>query len=65
MTGMDLCRVLKADPAFSRTPIVLVASPATAEAATAAGADAVLPEPLDPEALFAAVRRFLRGFLAS
>lgn len=60
MTGIDLCRVLKADPAFSRTPIVLVASPANAEAAAGAGADAVLAEPLDPEAVFAAVRRFLQ-----
>jgi CheY-like chemotaxis protein len=60
MTGMDLCRVLKADPAFSKMPIVLVSSAANADAAAAAGADAVLPEPLDPEALFAAVRRFLQ-----
>ena len=60
MTGMDLCRVLKADPAFSRMPIVLVASAATRDAAVHAGADAVLQEPLETDAFFAAVRRFLQ-----
>ena len=61
MTGFDLCRVLKADPAFARTPIVLVGSPDLAdEAATRVGADASLPLPLDPEAFFATVRRFLQ-----
>ncbi len=57
MTGVDLARVLKADPAFSRTPIVLVGPPGTEPAE--AGADATLPLPLDPEAFFAALRRFL------
>ncbi|HEY2797304.1 MAG TPA: response regulator [Thermoanaerobaculia bacterium] len=60
MTGMDLCRVLKADPAFSRMPIVLVAPAANKDVAAHSGADDVLPEPLEPEALFAAVRRFLQ-----
>jgi CheY-like chemotaxis protein len=60
MTGMDLCRVLKADPAFSRMPIVVVAPPAHRDAAAHAGADAILPEPLEPEALFGAIRRFLQ-----
>lgn len=60
MTGLDLCRVLKADPAFSRMPIVVVAPPGDHEAATRVGADAVLEEPLEPEAMFAAVRRFLQ-----
>jgi CheY-like chemotaxis protein len=59
MTGVDLTRVLKADPAFSRTPIVLVGPPGAEPAGIAAEADATLPLPLDPEALFAALRRFL------
>ena len=59
MTGVDLTRVLKADPAFSRTPIVLVGPPGTEPAGIAAEADATLPLPLDPEAFFAALRRFL------
>ncbi len=60
MTGVDLARVLKADPAFSRTPIVLVGPPGTEAGATAAGADATLALPLDPETFFAALRRFLQ-----
>lgn len=60
MTGVDLTRVLKADPAFSRTPIVLVGPPGTEVQAAKAGADATLPLPLDPEAFFAAIRRFLQ-----
>lgn len=60
MTGLDLCRVLKADPEFARTPIVIVGLPGTEEAARKVGADAVLPLPLDPEAFFAVVRRFLQ-----
>jgi CheY-like chemotaxis protein len=60
MTGVDLARVLKADPAFAHTPIVLVGPPGTETEAARAGADATLPLPLDPEAFFAALRRFLQ-----
>ena len=60
MTGLDLCRVLKADPAFAKTPIALVAQRDAEDAARRAGADAVLPLPLDPEAFFGIVRRFLQ-----
>lgn len=60
MTGLDLCRVLKADPAFAKTPIAVVALPGTEEEARRAGADAVLPLPLDPEAFFAVIRRYLQ-----
>jgi CheY-like chemotaxis protein len=60
MNGFDLCRVLKADPAFARTPIVIVGPPEIADEASRVGADAVLPLPLDPEAFFATVRRFLQ-----
>ena len=60
MTGVDLARVLKADPAFARTPIVLVGPPGTETQAARVGADATLPLPLDPEAFFATLRRFLQ-----
>jgi CheY-like chemotaxis protein len=59
MTGLDLCRVLKADPAYARTPIVLLAEAGVETAAAKAGADATLHLPLDPDAFFATVRRFL------
>jgi CheY-like chemotaxis protein len=60
MTGVDLARVLKADPAFARTPIVLVGTAGIENEAARVGADATLPLPLDPEAFFGAVRRFLQ-----
>ncbi len=60
MTGLDLCRVLKADPAFAKIPIVVVAPAGSEEAARRAGADETLPLPLDPEAFFATIRRFLQ-----
>lgn len=60
MTGVDLCRVLKADPGFARTPIVLVGPPAFEAEAARAGADAWLPAPLETEAFSATLRRFLQ-----
>jgi len=60
MTGLDLCRVLKADPEFAKTPIVVVGLPGIEEAAKKAGADETMRLPLDPEAFFATVRRFLQ-----
>jgi len=60
MTGVDLCRVLKADPTSSRTSIVVAGPPGSQEEALSAGADAWLPSPLEPESLFTTVRRFLQ-----
>jgi CheY-like chemotaxis protein len=60
MTGYDLCRVLKADPGSAKTPIVIVGPAGSEEPARRAGADATLPLPLDPEAFFAVLRRFLQ-----
>jgi CheY-like chemotaxis protein len=60
MTGFDLCRVLKADPEFAKTPIALVGPAGTEDAARRSGADAMLPLPLDPEAFFAVLRRLLQ-----
>ncbi|HEY3202952.1 MAG TPA: response regulator [Thermoanaerobaculia bacterium] len=60
MTGTDLCRVLKADPAFARTPIVLVGLQGAESAAASIGADATLALPLDADAFSATIRRFLQ-----
>lgn len=60
MTGMDLCRVLKADPAFAHTPIVVVGPPEAIDQAALVGADATLALPLDTEAFFSTARRFLQ-----
>ncbi len=47
LTGLELCRRLRADPATSQSRIVLMSagSPETATGALAAGADAYLPKP--------------------
>jgi CheY-like chemotaxis protein len=60
MTGIDLCRVLKADPAFAKTPLVIVGPAGIEELAKKVGADATLALPLDPEAFFATIRRYLQ-----
>src|ERR1700674_504776 len=61
MTGIDVCRVLKADPQLSRQPVVVAAgTPESAEAARRAGADATLKKPFDPPDVFDTMRKFLR-----
>jgi CheY-like chemotaxis protein/predicted RNA binding protein YcfA (HicA-like mRNA interferase family) len=58
--GLEICRQIKADPK-SHTAIIAIAAQADkAEAATAAGADAFLPRPIDPEALLSQVRKLLQ-----
>jgi CheY-like chemotaxis protein len=61
MTGIDVCRVIKADSHLARTPVVVAAaSDAAQHAAVRAGADACLPKPFDESAIFDALRRFLQ-----
>ena len=63
MTGFDVCRVIKADSHFSRTPIVVISDkPGAAEDAQRAGADECLPKPLDDAALFDSIRKHLLLF---
>lgn len=54
LSGLDLCRELRADPATSQVPIVLILSdsqPSMRELALRSGADRVLVKPCLPEAL--------------
>jgi CheY-like chemotaxis protein len=63
MTGFAVCRVLKADPHFSRTPIVLLSEKAGApEDARRAGADECLPKPFEEAAVFDSIRKHLHLF---
>ena len=63
MTGFDVCRVLKADSHFSRTPIVVLSDkPDAPEAAKRAGADEFLLKPFDEVAVFDSIRKHLRLF---
>lgn len=61
MTGIDICRVLKADSHLNRTPIIVAtADDVASTAAQRAGADACLAKPFDESAIFDALRRFLQ-----
>lgn len=63
MTGADVCRVLKADPRFARTPVVLaVGDEESAEAARRAGADGTIPRAFDETLFFDTLRKFLEVF---
>ncbi|HEX8740682.1 MAG TPA: response regulator [Casimicrobiaceae bacterium] len=62
MSGLEATRVLKATPATSTIPIVVITSFALSgdrEKAAAAGADSYLAKPYSPRELLALVRRFL------
>jgi CheY-like chemotaxis protein len=60
MTGVDVCRVLKADPHFARTPVVVAGTDARSrDDASRAGASDFLWKPLDEASFFDAVRRHL------
>ena len=63
MTGFDVCRVLKADSHFYRTPIVVLSDkPGAPEDARRAGADECLLKPFDEAAIFDSIRKHLRLF---
>jgi CheY-like chemotaxis protein len=60
MNGVAVCRALKADPALSRIPVLMMTGQATQEArrqALAAGAIVVMSKPFDLEVLEATVAR--------
>jgi CheY-like chemotaxis protein len=61
MTGVDICRVLKADSHLSGMAVIVAApDDAATSAAQRAGADACLVKPFDQSAIFDALRRFLQ-----
>jgi CheY-like chemotaxis protein len=61
MDGIELCRLMRADPATSDVPIVVISGDASAqaEAAWAAGCDAVLWKPCSRALLVATVHQLL------
>jgi CheY-like chemotaxis protein len=61
MSGVDVCRVLKADPRFARTPVVLVTDEDGTDVRRAAP-DGILGRDFDDAAFFGTLRRFLRLF---
>jgi CheY-like chemotaxis protein len=61
MTGVDVCRVLKADGVFSHTPLAVVCATREAEAESRrASADIVLERPLEMGAVVDVIRRHLQ-----
>jgi two-component system, cell cycle response regulator DivK len=62
MSGLDVTRALKADPATADVPIIVVTSFALSgddQRAMAAGASAYLAKPYSPRELLELIRRFL------
>ncbi len=58
--GVELCRMLKADPSTADIPVVLM-SAAHSRVTTGCGADAIIGKPFDLDAPEALVRRLLLG----
>jgi CheY-like chemotaxis protein len=64
MTGAEVCRMLRSDPAIAFTPIIAItASPETLRA-EGCEADAVLTKPCQLDTLIAAARLFVRDLAA-
>jgi len=63
MTGLELCRELKADPATKEIPVVLLtgSTGGTSAAAKRAGAEAFLRKPFSPLELLAVAERLAGG----
>jgi DNA-binding response OmpR family regulator len=62
LTGFEVCRALKSDPATARTAVVMLtarASDADLEEGQAAGADEYLTKPFSPQALLRKVDEML------
>lgn len=63
LSGYDICRKFRADPAFQNIPIILLTvldEPSVATIGRAAGADLILHKPADPEAIVRAIDWILR-----
>jgi len=64
VTGIDLCRRLRADPRFEHSPILMMSaetSQQNIEAAMAAGADDYLPKPFSRAELLDRVKALLEA----
>jgi DNA-binding response OmpR family regulator len=62
LSGYDICRKFRADPAFHNVPIILLTvldEPSVATIGRAAGADLILHKPADPEAIVRAIEWML------
>lgn len=63
MTGIDVCRVLKADPVLRHTPILISCADDTQrEEALKAGASGILSRPPEEAVFFDSIRKYLQVF---
>jgi two-component system, OmpR family, phosphate regulon response regulator PhoB len=63
LSGFDICRRFRADPALRDIPIILITvwdHPSVATTGQAAGADLTLRKPADPETILTAIEQVLR-----
>ena len=58
-SGLDVCRLVRADPSLRRIRVIVVSASVTEALALAAGADVFLAKPFSPRALLAAVDRLV------
>lgn len=61
-TGAEICKMLRAEPLFSDTPIIALTghqSAAELDACTAAGMDETLHKPVSPDSLATILRQYL------
>ena len=58
-SGLDVCRLVRSDPAVRRTGVIVVSASVTEADVLRAGADVFLPKPFSPRALLAAVNRLV------
>jgi len=59
MNGIQACRILKADPATQKTPIIVLTSMQMEDEARRAGAEHYLRKPIDEARFLAEVKKFL------
>ncbi len=59
MNGIQACRILKADPATQRVPIIILTSMQMEDEARRAGAEHFLRKPIDEPRFLAEVKKFL------
>jgi two-component system phosphate regulon response regulator PhoB len=58
LSGLEVCRRLRSDPATARTPVLLLTGAAQPEAAQV-GAQGCIGKPFSPQALLAQIRQAL------
>lgn len=58
-SGLDVCRLIRADPARRAVGVIVVSANATEADAEAAGADLFFAKPFSPRSLLAAVDRLV------